>query len=215
MTDRNAGPDRNAVTEGNDVPEGSTVPEGNAVTDSTGRKGRVLVVDDDRTNRMMLTYRLEMAGLETATSENGLEALQMLRESDFDVVLLDILMPGMDGYATLDLMKHDQRLSHTPVIMMSAVGDLDSVIRCLEMGAEDYLPKPLDHLLLISRVNNILLKIRLEQVERGLGRIADAVQAMAGGALPAGALDQLTEQTDSVGRLARQLQQLAVVTSER
>ncbi|MEU5212432.1 response regulator [Streptomyces sp. NPDC020742] len=189
--------------------------DSNAVTDVTGRKGRVLVVDDDRTNRMMLTYRLEMAGLETATSENGLEALQMLRESDFDVVLLDILMPGMDGYATLDLMKHDQQLSRTPVIMMSAVGDLDSVVRCLEMGAEDYLPKPLDHLLLTSRVDNILLKIRLEQVEQGLGRIADAVQAMAGGALPAGALDQFAGQTDSVGRLARQLQQLAAVTSKR
>ncbi|MFD5393211.1 PleD family two-component system response regulator [Streptomyces sp. NPDC127097] len=187
--------------------------DSNAVTDGTGRKGRVLVVDDDRTNRMMLTYRLEMAGLETATSENGLEALQMLRESDFDVVLLDILMPGMDGYATLEVMKHDQQLSRTPVIMMSAVGDLDSVVRCLEMGAEDYLPKPLDHLLLTSRVDNILLKIRLEQVEEGLGRITDAVQAMAGGALPAGALDQLAGQTGSVGRLARQLQQLAAVTS--
>lgn len=195
--------------------EGNAVADSNAVTDRTGRKGRVLVVDDDRTNRMMLTYRLEMAGLETATSENGLEALQMLRESEFDVVLLDILMPGMDGYATLDLMKHDQQLSRTPVIMMSAVGDLDSVVRCLEMGAEDYLPKPLDHLLLTSRVDNILLKIRLEQVEQGLGRIADAVQAMADGALPAGALDQLAGQTDSVGRLARQLQQLAAATSKR
>jgi DNA-binding response OmpR family regulator len=194
---------------------GNAVADSNAVTDGTGRKGRVLVVDDDRTNRMMLTYRLEMAGLETATSENGLEALQMLRESDFDVVLLDILMPGMDGYATLEVMKHDQRLSRTPVIMMSAVGDLDSVVRCLEMGAEDYLPKPLDHLLLTSRVDNILLKIRLEQVEQGLGRLADAVQAMAGDALPAGALDQLAGRTDAVGRLARQLQQLAAVTSKR
>ncbi|WP_435602213.1 response regulator [Streptomyces sp. bgisy130] len=195
--------------------EGNPVADRNAVTDGTGRKGRVLVVDDDRTNRMMLTYRLEMAGLETATSENGLEALQMLREGEFDVVLLDILMPGMDGYATLDLMKHDQQLSRTPVIMMSAVGDLDSVVRCLEMGAEDYLPKPLDHLLLTSRVDNILLKIRLEQVERELGSIADAVQAMTGGALPAGALDQLAGQTDSVGHLARQLQQLAAVTSKQ
>ncbi|GAB7028711.1 hypothetical protein JCM4914_01720 [Streptomyces platensis subsp. malvinus] len=174
-----------------------------------------MVVDDDRTNRMMLTYRLEMAGLETATSENGLEALRMLRESDFDVVLLDILMPGMDGYATLDLMKHDQQLSRTPVIMMSAVGELDSVVRCLEMGAEDYLPKPLDHLLLTSRVNNILLKIRLEQVEKALAELTEAVQAMAGGTLPAGALDRVAGQTDSVGRLARQLQQLAAVTSER
>ncbi|MFI5523606.1 two-component system response regulator [Streptomyces platensis] len=189
--------------------------DSNAVTDRTERKGRILVVDDDRTNRMMLTYRLEMAGLETATSENGLEALQMLRESDFDVVLLDILMPDMDGYATLDLMKHDQQLSRTPVIMMSAVGELDSVIRCLEMGAEDYLPKPLDHLLLTSRVNNILLKVRLEQVEKALAELTEAVQAMAGGPLPAGALDQVAGQTDSVGRLARQLQQLAAVTPER
>lgn len=189
--------------------------DSNAVTDRTERKGRILVVDDDRTNRMMLTYRLEMAGLETATSENGLDALQMLRESDFDVVLLDILMPGMDGYATLDLMKHDQQLSHTPVIMMSAVGELDSVIRCLEMGAEDYLPKPLDHLLLTSRVNNILLKIRLQQMEKALAELTEAVQAMAGGALPAEALDQVAGQTDSVGRLARQLQHLAAVTSER
>ncbi|MEU6330838.1 response regulator [Streptomyces sp. NPDC047049] len=189
--------------------------DSNAATNRTGRTGRILVVDDDRTNRMMLTYRLEMAGLETATSENGIEALRMLRESDFDVVLLDILMPGMDGYATLDLMKHDQQLSRTPVIMMSAVGELDSVIRCLEMGAEDYLPKPLDHLLLTSRVDNILLKIQLEQVEKALAELTGAVEAMAGGALPAGALDRVAGQTGSVGRLARQLRQLAAVTSEQ
>ncbi|WP_336048556.1 response regulator [Streptomyces sp. CA2R101] len=189
--------------------------DSNATTNRTGRTGRILVVDDDRTNRMMLTYRLEMAGLETATSENGIDALRMLRESDFDVVLLDILMPGMDGYATLDLMKHDQQLSRTPVIMMSAVGELDSVIRCLEMGAEDYLPKPLDHLLLTSRVDNILLKIQLEQVEKALAELTGAVEAMAGGALPAGALDRVAAQTGSVGRLARQLRQLAAVTSEQ
>ncbi|MDT0456876.1 response regulator [Streptomyces sp. DSM 41527] len=189
--------------------------DSNAATNRTGRTGRILVVDDDRTNRMMLTYRLEMAGLETATSENGIEALRMLRESDFDVVLLDILMPGMDGYATLDLMKHDQQLSRTPVIMMSAVGELDSVIRCLEMGAEDYLPKPLDHLLLTSRVDNILLKIQLEQVEKALAELTGAVEAMAGGALPAGALDRVAGQTGPVGRLARQLRELAAVTPEQ
>ncbi|MEV6319053.1 response regulator [Streptomyces sp. NPDC051776] len=185
------------------------------MTERTESRGRILVVDDDRTNRMMLTYRLEVAGLETATAENGLKALQILRESDFDVVLLDILMPEMDGYATLDLMKHDQQLSRTPVIMMSAVGDLDSVVRCLEMGAEDYLPKPLDHLLLTSRVNHILLRIRLEQMEQRLGHVADAVTALAEGSLPAAALDQVAEKDDTVGRLARQLQRLAAVTLER
>ncbi|WP_431999529.1 response regulator [Streptomyces sioyaensis] len=195
--------------------DSNAITDGTHVTDGTRTKGRILVVDDDRTNRMALTYRLEMAGLETATSEDGYQALRMLREGDFDVVLLDILMPGMDGYATLDLMKHDQQLSRTPVIMMSAVGELDSVIRCLEMGAEDYLPKPLDHLLLTSRVNNILLKIRLEQVEKALAELTEAVRTMAGGPLPAGALDRVAGQTDPVGRLARQLQHLAAVTAER
>lgn len=181
----------------------------------TDGKGRVLVVDDDRTNRMMLTYRLEVAGLETATSENGLTALRMLRESDFDLVLLDILMPELDGYATLELMKHDQRLSRTPVIMMSAIGDLDSVIRCLELGAEDYLPKPLDSLPLTSRVNSILLRGRLERTEEQLGRLADAVSAITDGTLPSGTLDETARRTDALGRLARELRQLASVTLDR
>jgi len=181
-------------------------------------KGRVLIVDDDHINRMMLTYRLELSGIEASTAENGRQALETLCQGlaagdPFDLVLLDLLMPELDGFATLKALKHDDRLRGIPVVVMSAVGDMDSVIRCLEMGAEDYLPKPLDAMLLSSRVNAILLRIEREQVEqlyqRMLGVLTDAAAAASQGRLPAGALSELAGRPDAFGRLARELDRLA------
>jgi DNA-binding response OmpR family regulator len=180
----------------------------------TGKEYRVLVVDDDRTNRMMLTYRLEISGIQAAAAENGKEALRMLRAESFDAVLLDIIMPEMDGYATLENIKNDRSLQAIPVIMISQLDEMDSVIRCLELGAEDYLPKPLNSLLLIARVNGVLLREELsrmkEYYDEQLSLLIEAARAIEKGeASPAG-LDAMAQRKDSVGELAQAFQHLLI-----
>lgn len=126
----------------------------------------VLVVDDDQVNRSLLVRGLEREGHRHATAENGRQALELLRAEAFDVVLLDIVMPQMDGYDALAAIEADPGLRHIPVIMISALGELDSVVRCIEMGADDYLPKPFDPVLLRARLNGCLTKKRLRDLER-------------------------------------------------
>jgi adenylate cyclase len=134
--------------------------------DGEVRTGRVLVVDDDRLNRKLLTRGLEQAGHLVRTAENGREALKLLVEDPPDVVLLDIVMPELDGVSVLAEMKGDAALQHVPVIMISAVDEIESVVRCIEMGAEDYLPKPFDPVLLRARINAGLAKKRLHDLEQ-------------------------------------------------
>ena len=105
-------------------------------------QGFLLVVDDIEANRDMLSRRLERQGYAVATAENGRRALEMLRAETFDLVLLDVMMPEMDGYEVLQRLKADEALRNIPVIMISALSEVDSAVRCIEMGAEDYLLKP-------------------------------------------------------------------------
>ena len=135
-------------------------------SDGRSATGRVLVVDDDRMNRMLLTRGLERDGHEVRTAENGREALELLAEDRPDLVLLDILMPELDGMQVLEKMKADDSLAHLPVIMISAVDESESVLRCIEMGAEDFLPKPFDPILLRARINAGLAKKRLYDLEQ-------------------------------------------------
>ena len=128
--------------------------------------GRVLVVDDDRVNRTLLTRSLEREGHRVRGAENGLEALELLRDEPCDVVLLDILMPKLDGVSLLKRMKTDPALHDLPVIMISGVDETDSVVRCIEIGADDYLPKPFDPILLRARITAGLAKKRLHELER-------------------------------------------------
>jgi signal transduction histidine kinase len=116
----------------------------------------ILVVDDNRPNRDMLSRRLERQGYSVVTAENGREAMDTARVQPFDLVLLDIMMPGMDGFEVLRRLKADETLQHIPVIMISALDELDSVVRCIEMGAEDYLPKPFNPILLKARIGACL-----------------------------------------------------------
>ena len=157
--------------------------------------GRVLVVDDDRLNRQLLTRSLEQAGHVVRTADNGREALDLLRDDPPDVVLLDIVMPELDGVSVLEQMKADAGLNHVPVIMISAVDELESVVRCIEMGAEDYLPKPFDPVLLRARINAGLAKTRLHDLEQ------ERVRSVFSRFVPEHVVDDVLERTDDDLRL--------------
>lgn len=130
--------------------------------------GRILVVDDNRMNRLLLGRGLEQQGHSVAFAEDGQEALDRLRREEFDLMLLDVLMPRVDGFEVLGEMKKDPRLRDLPVIVTSALDELDSVVKCIELGAEDYLTKPVNAVLLRARVGSSLEKKRLHDVEREL-----------------------------------------------
>ena len=124
----------------------------------------LLVVDDNADNVYMLTRRLKREGYSNLmVAENGRQAVDMLAGQRFDLVLLDIIMPEMDGYQVLEHIKSSQELRDIPVIMISAVDELDSVVRCIELGAEDYLPKPFNPVLLRARIGACLEKKRLRE----------------------------------------------------
>jgi adenylate cyclase len=126
----------------------------------------VLVVDDDAINRSILARGLELDGHRVSAAENGRQALDLLHAQPFDVVLLDVLMPELDGYDTLARIVDDEKLRHIPVIMVSAVEEVESVARCLEMGAQDYLSKPFNPVLLRARINGCLMRKRLDDTIR-------------------------------------------------
>lgn len=133
---------------------------------SNGNRGRILIADDDPANRNLLRRRLESEGHEVVEASNGQEAFDLLKESDYDLVLLDILMPEMDGYQTLERMKSDARLSELPVMMISALDEMESVERCIEMGAEAYLLKPFHLQQLRTRIGSSLQQKRQRDRER-------------------------------------------------
>jgi sigma-B regulation protein RsbU (phosphoserine phosphatase) len=122
----------------------------------------VLVVDDNEDNRYTLLRRLKREGYEDLTvAESGERALDLLTERTFDIVLLDVMMPGLNGYQVLERMRADRRTRDIPVIMISALDEIESVVRCIELGAEDYLSKPFNATLLRARIGASLEKKRL------------------------------------------------------
>ena len=148
---------------------------------SAAAQGSLLVVDDNEANRDLLSRGLERQGYAVATADSGQRAIEMLHASTFDLVLLDIMMPEMDGYEVLQRLKADYRLQHIPVVMISALTEMDSVARCIEMGAEDYLPKPFNPTLLKARIGASLEKKRAhdremqlyEQLEQNFKRLQE------------------------------------------
>ena len=132
--------------------------------------GRLLVVDDNKVNRLLLGRSLEQQGHAIEMAENGRQALEMLQATPFDLVLLDIEMPEMDGYQVLERIKTDLKLRDIPVIITSALEEVDSVVKCIEMGAEDYLTKPVNPVLLKARIGASLEKKRLRDQQRELIR---------------------------------------------
>jgi adenylate cyclase len=136
----------------------------------SAEKGDVLVVDDNRVNRLLIARSLEQLGHRVAFAENGRQALEVLRGRHTDLVLLDIEMPELNGYETLEALRADSKLRDIPVVMMSSIEEVDSVARCIESGAEDYLFKPVNPVLLRARVAASLEKKRLRDQQRELFR---------------------------------------------
>ena len=140
-----------------DAPGSASQPAG---AHPAAAPGLLLVVDDNAANRDVLSRRLKSQGHDVRTATSGREALELLNEAAFDAVLLDIMMPDMDGYEVLGRIKGDVRLQQIPVIMISAIDEVQSVVRCIEAGAEDYLAKPFDPTLLRARISASLEKKR-------------------------------------------------------
>ncbi len=128
-------------------------------------RGLILVVDDNEDNRDMLARRLRRQNYEVLTAAGGRAALATLTATPVDLVLLDVMMPDLDGYAVLERLKADPALRDIPVLMISALDELDSVVRCIQLGAEDYLGKPFEPVLLQARVGACLEKKRLHDRE--------------------------------------------------
>ncbi len=127
---------------------------------------RILAVDDDELNRDMLVRRLEKMGYVVAEAPTGRAALTLLKDGNYDLVLLDILMPDLDGFQTLEFIKADPRLRHIPVIMLTALDDVESTVRCIEAGAEDFVPKPFNSTILRARLGASLEKKKLRDQEQ-------------------------------------------------
>ena len=124
----------------------------------------ILIVDDNLTNRDLLSRQVEAQGYQAITAANGRQAIEMIQTGQYDLILLDIIMPETNGYQVLQWIRRSD-WQHTPVIMISALDEIDSVVKCIEMGAEDYLPKPFNSVLLKARINACLNKKRLRDKE--------------------------------------------------
>jgi diguanylate cyclase (GGDEF)-like protein len=151
--------------------------------------GRILIVDDNPHKQEPLSRRLKQAGHHVLTANNGVEALKVIEEDKIDLVLLDIMMPEMNGYEVLKKLKSQKNSMHIPVLVISSISDLDSVVRCIRFGADDYLPTPVNPILLHARVNACLdkkvLRDREEEIFNQLTkerqRLQAAIESIEGG----------------------------------
>ena len=180
---------------------------GAAVAAAAVGGARILVVDDIEDNRAVLERRLRRQGHDVVCAAGGHAALAMLGRETFDLVLLDVMMPDLDGLEVLERVKSAPATRDIPVIMISALDDVASIVRGIERGAEDYLSKPFDPVLLRARVGACLEKKRLRDAEleylREVGRVIEAATAVEAGRYESGALAQVARRGDELGRLAR------------
>jgi DNA-binding response OmpR family regulator len=184
----------------------------------TGR-ARILVVDDEPGNRDLLKRRLERDGYAVLTADGGRAALDTVAREAVDLVLLDMLMPDLDGLAVLERLKADAATRDLPVLMISALDDLTAIARCIEVGAADYLPKPFDPVILRARIAACLQQRRWREQERdqlrALGYVTAAASAVEAGTYRPGSLAEVAARADAIGRLARVMDRMAVQVRER
>jgi CheY-like chemotaxis protein len=174
--------------------------------------GWILVVDDDATDRMILFRLLERGGHHATVANDGQAALDLLRTDPFDLVLLDLLMPDPDGYAVLEQIKTDPRLAHIPVLVISGVEGTHDIVRCLQLGAEDYISKPIDPHVLRARISASLEKKRLRERQDEyldvICSVAEAAAAAGSAGFEPARLDAPAQRPDALGRLARAVRDL-------
>lgn len=175
--------------------------------------GHILVVDDNRMNRIKISRSVQRFGHTVVMAANGQKALDALKNDSFDLVLLDIFMPVMDGFEFLVQMKRDPTWQPIPVIVISALEELDNVMKCIELGAADYLPKRFDPRLLKARVNACLEKKRLHD-ENGnflqlVANITEAMKAIERKTFSPDLLTNMAARSDEWGQLATILQKVA------
>ena len=167
----------------------------NSLIDRERRRPRILIVDDEPFNVELLEQELELLNCATVAATDGEQALERLATESFDLVLLDIMMPKLDGFQALARMRADPELRHIPVIMISALSELDSVVRCIELGAEDHLPKPFEPTLLKARISASLENKRLRDQEREylaeIDRQRKHAESLLHAILPAAAVEEL------------------------
>jgi CheY-like chemotaxis protein len=147
----------------------------------------ILVVDDERLNRTLMTVALSNAGYTVTCAEHGREALETLQAQPYDVMLLDLLMPEMDGFQVLEQMQTNDDLRHIPVIVTSGIDDMESIIRCIEMGAADFITKPFELALLQARVTSALARRRLLLLEAAHGHAQQRAEVLLAQVIPRGA----------------------------
>jgi two-component system cell cycle response regulator len=173
----------------------------------------LLVVDDNSMNRIMLSRYLTKLGYRSSLAENGRQALEKLQTEPFDLVLLDVQMPEMDGYAVLEHLKAKPSLRDIPVIMISAVDELESVVKCIELGAQDYLPKPFNPVLLRARLTVCLERkwLRDQEVDylQQVGLVTGAAAAIKANTFQPESLDEVARRSDELGQLALVFQEMA------
>ena len=183
------------------------------------KSSSLLVVDDHSMNRIMLSRYLAKLGYQATLVENGRQALERLQSEPYDLVLLDVEMPEMDGYQVLEQLKADPRLRDIPVIMISAMEELEGVVRCIELGAQDYLPRPFNLVLLRTRIGACLEHKRLRDQEidylQQVGSITAAAAAIKANSFEPECLDEVANRPGVLGQLALVFQEMAHQVSAR
>ncbi len=173
----------------------------------------LLVVDDNSMNRIMLSRYTTKLGYRVTVAENGRVALEKLHNEPFDLVLLDVQMPEMDGYQVLEQMKAHVRLREIPVIMISAIDEQESAVRCIELGAQDYLPKPFNPVLLRARLMACLERkhFRDQEIEylHQVAQVTTAAAAIKSGTFQIESLNEVANRSDELGQLAQVFQEMA------
>ena len=209
------------VAETTDAPQtvSVTVEAIKATGDVGSGGGSILVIDDEEANRALLARRLTRQGYSVLFAETGEKGLALAAREPVDVILLDVMLPGMSGYEVLGRLKSDDALREIPVLIITAVDGSDSVTRCLALGADDYLAKPFDPVVLGARVRACLAKKRARDFDlaylRGVARVTAAALAVESGHFSAESLDEVAQRPDPLGNLARLFQRMAIEVAAR
>jgi len=190
-----------------------------ATGDAGSRGGSILVIDDEEANRALLARRLARQGYSLLFAATGEAGLAIAAREPVDVILLDVWLPGVNGYGVLARLKSDEALREIPVLIITAADDAQSITRCLALGADDYLAKPYDPVVLGARVRACLAKKRAREFDlaylRGVARVTAAALAVESGQFTAESLDEVAQRSDALGNLARLFRRMAIEVAAR